>query len=72
MPTTIHPFSCLTARVRVIITEQTFPSIGGIGEDIWHSQSDYGCSHQDRCDRRHDRACAVYRLNKGTTGSQGN
>lgn len=66
MPTTTHPYACPTARVRVTVTRQTFPVIGGIGDDASHTQSDYDCSHQDKCDRRHDRACKVYQLNTGT------
>lgn len=71
MPTTTHSFSCPTARIRVIVTKQTFPAIGSIGDDVGHSQSDYGCSHHDRCERGHDQACAVYRLNRGAAGPQG-
>lgn len=70
MPTTTHPYSCPTARIRVTVTKQTFPAIAGIGDDASHSQSDYDCSHQATCEHRHDQACAVFRLNTGVLGSQ--
>lgn len=67
MPTTTHPYACPAARIRVTITRQTFPTIGGMGDDAGHCPSDYDCSHQDGCDRRHDQGCIVYRLNTQTT-----
>lgn len=67
MPTTTHPYSCPTARIHVTVTRQTFPAIAGIGDDASHWQSDYDCSHQDGCDRRHDRGCIVYQLNTQTS-----
>ncbi|MBZ2206564.1 hypothetical protein [Massilia soli] len=65
MLTKKYSYSCPAIGVRVVVTRQTLPAIACIGDVAGYSQSDYDCSHQDQCERRHDQACAVYRLNTG-------
>lgn len=62
-----YRYTCPTMGIRVIVTKQTFPAIAG---DVSHQHSDYDCSHQGQCDRRHDKACKIYCLNPGEEYSQ--
>jgi len=67
MQTKPYRYTCPATSVRVIVIQQTYTAIAGIGDDVNYLQSDYDCSYQNQCDSRYDRTCKIYCLNTGET-----